>query len=301
MALVGLIIALVISFGTFGCSLYGLHRFWLKPHHSDIPVWTAKSSRSASIKKSDPEDYKSVKSLRELIKVYIPLILDLDSGYWIKNVGLEGYTYLYFQKTLIKLLVVIGIASCLVIIPSKIFIGGESKVLKSTVSITIEAYEEELHYFGELRSIFDVLLLYFVSLYSIYVMFGVKDHVKSHILEYNITKSEWHNYERLKARSVHVRGVFVEDRSGEALHHEISSFLDMSIGGRIVSMLVVPDFINMVDLENSRKRVENAHKLYLANEPAVRRMCFPKKFRNSEYYERKLRSIDDKVSFYCHR
>ena len=42
--------------------------------------------------------------------------------------------------------------------------------------------------------------------------------------------------------------------------------------------------------------------LYIANEPAVRRIFFPKKYRDQGYYDKKLRSIDDKVdsarSFY---
>lgn len=294
MDLLSIIFAIIVSIGTFIACLYGLHVLWLKPHQSEIPVESNQYFHDSHHKKMSPDELIRVKSLSELLEVYIPLILKLDPRYWIHNIGLDGYTYLYFQRELIKMFLVFGIVSFIVMIPVSIYFAGV-KLTKSVDEEISAADSEYTKYYQELHAIIITIMAYFFSLYAIYSMFGTREHIKSQLIEQSLTKSKRHDYETLKSRSVHVRGVFAEDRKGEMLCSGVRNFLDMSGGGHIVSTIIVPDFVRIIELEGDRKRVDNAYKLLLANEPAVRRMFFPKKFRQESYYERKLNSIDDKV------
>jgi len=288
-----IIFAIVIAFGTFVGSLFALHYFWLKPHFSEIPVNEDMPSSSLRNRIRN-EEVKTVKNLKDMLQTYLPLIINLDTKYWVKNIGLDGYVYLYFQKQIIKMLILFLIVYCLVVIPVSIYYG-KIHVPQDPTEFTLETSNAKIKYHQELRSILDCFLVYFISLYSIYVMFKIKAHVKSILYQQNNSKSDREEFARMKARSVHVSGAFPEDRRGELLISEINSFLDASLGGRIVSSIIIHDFIKVVELENKRKSVDNAHKLYIANEPAVRRVCFPSKYRQEEYYKKKLRQIDDQI------
>lgn len=297
MDLLSVIFAIIVSFGTFGASLYALDRFWLKVHHCVVPLDKQKTDRELHSKREGDEETRTVKTLHEMLETYLPLIIDLDSEYWIKQIGVDGYTYLYFQKQLIKILVIFGILSCLVLIPVTIWYGGID-ILQHENDLTWQTHKAEIRYYQELRSIIDCLLVCFLTFYIIYTMFEIKKHIRKLISEQKKSRSAQSSIEKLKARSVHVRGVFPEDRRGEVLCNEVRDFLEVKAQGRpgkIVASIIVHDFVRIVELENDRKRVDNAHKLLTANEPAVRRIFFPKKYRQQDYYEKKLKAIDDKV------
>lgn len=298
MDLLSIIFAIIASIGTFVACLYGLHRLWLQPHQSEIPVETGHYFTDSPRKKMSPDELIRVKSLSELLEVYIPLILKLDSRYWIHNIGLDGYTYLYFQRELIKMLLVFGIVSFIIMIPVSIWFAGVK--LPTSVDEPIpESDSDYTKYYEELYAIIITIMSYFFSLYAIYTLFEIRDHIKSQLIEQNFATTKRHDYDALKARSVHIRGLFPEDRKGEMLCSGVEKFLEASGGGKIVGTIVVPDFVRIIELEGDRKRVDNAYKLLLANEPAVRRIFFPKKYRQEAYYEKKLNSIEDKVMPDC--
>jgi hypothetical protein len=300
MELLSIIFTALLSFGTFGASLFGLHHIWLKPHTADIPAESTATHRRLMRQKSlNEDDYIKVRTLSEMLKVYLPLIMKLEPKYWIHNVGLDGYAYLYYQKELIKTLIMFGIVSVVMLWPVSIWfesMQSESQAGAQTGDLTIESYRNNTEYNMELRSIIDCLLLYFFCLYTIYSMFRIKNHLREELAFQKKKRMQNSEYEVLRARSVHIKGVFPEDRKGETLCEKIGKFLEENgEGGKIMACIVVPDFVEIVGLENYRKRVDDAQKLLVANEPAVRRMFFPKKYRDESYYEKKLKRIDEKV------
>ncbi len=290
-------IAIIVSFGTFFGALLALHSLWLKPHSSEIPTSEDNEIPHSPRRRIRGEDIKQIKSLREMLKTYLPLIKSLESKYWINNIGLDGYAYLYFQRQLIKLLLIFMAVYLLLFIPLSIYYSN-IQVPQDPADFTLETRNEKIKYYQELRSIIDCLMVYFISLYSIYTIYTIKVHIKDLLTEQKRSSKTRINFEKMKSQSVHVTGIFPEDRTGEILHAQINDFLDEANGGRILSSIILHDFIKVVELENERKRINDAHKLYIANEPAVRRMCFPSKYRREEYYTTKLKSIDEKVFYY---
>jgi hypothetical protein len=282
------IIFTVLTTGlVFAISLYGFDRIWLKQHHGDIP-----STEDSSITTSIRNGNQQVKSFRELIKVFGPILWEFDTKYWIKNIGLDGYSYLYFQREMLKMFILFGISSSAVLIPFKIWSSIKLSNLSSEHGDDIDT----VYYINEMSSILNCLLVYFFSIYCIFTMFKIKRHVRGQLVLKHHNKTEHNEWEKLNAQSVHVRGMFPEDRRAELLMAEIEAFLEYKGGGRVLSLKVIPDFVEIVDLENERREVDDAHKLYTANEPAVRRMCFPSKYRNEEYYEKRIKDIDDEVN-----
>ncbi len=288
--------ALVISVTVFSLALYLLDLIWLKPGHCQIPLENPQLESNPSIRSSlrGNED-KQVKGLSEMLKLYMPLIRSLDSKYWIQHIGLDGYTYLYFQRQLLTLLSIVG-GVVAVVVPTFNILFSKTRQPEdlSDPTVRLNVYND----YYQLRSLVDCSLLYLFSIGAIVTVFRIKWHIKDQLVAIKNDKSAQEELPKLKSRSVHVRGMFPEDRRGDLLKSEIRRIIDTMDGdGRIVATIVVPDFTKMIELENARKRIDNAQKLYDAKEPAVRRMCFPEKFRHADYYEKRRRAIDENVIF----
>ena len=72
------------------------------------------------------------------------------------------------------------------------------------------------------------------------------------------------DYEWLKARTLHVRGLLPKDRRGDMLKNELNIMLN-PIGGRVLDVIVVPDFQRLFDLEIEKKDLDDLHILVQAH------------------------------------
>ena len=72
------------------------------------------------------------------------------------------------------------------------------------------------------------------------------------------------DYEWLKARTLHVRGLIAKDRRGELLRNELNVMLQPT-QGRVLDVVVVPDFQRLFDLETEKKELEDLHHLVSAH------------------------------------
>lgn len=68
------------------------------------------------------------------------------------------------------------------------------------------------------------------------------------------------DYEWLKARTLHVRGLLPKDRRGDMLKNELNLILREN-GGKVLDVVVIPDFQSLFDLEVEKKELEDLHML----------------------------------------
>ncbi len=72
------------------------------------------------------------------------------------------------------------------------------------------------------------------------------------------------DYEWLKARTLHVRGLLPKDRRGDMLRNELDLILREK-GGKVLDVVVIPDFQGLFDLEIEKKELEDLHILVSAH------------------------------------
>src|SRR5258708_5411252 len=107
MELFSIIFTILTCMGVFALALLGLHYVWLKQHNSDVP-----KPNSGDLLNPRDQNISKLKSFRDLINIYLPILWEFDVNYWLKNVGLDGYTYLYFQREMLKMFILFGFSSC---------------------------------------------------------------------------------------------------------------------------------------------------------------------------------------------
>jgi hypothetical protein len=260
-------------------ALVGFNYIWVKQHFIDIPL------EASEIDNKNQNTVVQIKSFRELVHYFWPRWREFDTRYWVANVGLDSYAFLYVQREFLKMFLVFGILAWCLFVPLREWI----------LTVQFEQLEKMMVYNAAEASAFvDCSIIYFFSIYCVFNIFKMKRHiVNQRIIQTSQSKNQ--ELEALKARSLHIQGLYPEDRKGELVRSEIDQYLEYTGGGRMLSLSILYDFTDIITLENERKRFDNIQKLYLANEPAMRRACFPKKYRDQQYFESELEKIDNKI------
>ena len=84
------------------------------------------------------------------------------------------------------------------------------------------------------------LTVFFTGL-TFYTVFDLREEAKDLYKEANKEKCRVKDYEWLKARTLHVRGLLPKDRRGDMLKNELNIMLQ-PIQGKVLEVNVIPDF-----------------------------------------------------------
>ena len=96
---VTIIFTIIISLLAICLAMSLFNYIWVKSNFVEIPIDIQDSDeRSKRIQKT-----LTMKSLSELISTFLPIWRDLDPKYCISNVGLDAYSYIYYQREILKM------------------------------------------------------------------------------------------------------------------------------------------------------------------------------------------------------
>lgn len=108
------------------------------------------------------------------------------------------------------------------------------------------------------------LLAVIFSILTFHIVFDLREEARNLYKETTQEKNKVKDNEWLRARTLHVRGLLPKDRRGDMLKNELNMMLK-SINGRVLDVVVIPDFQNLFDLEVEKKDLEELHVLTNAN------------------------------------
>ena len=90
------------------------------------------------------------------------------------------------------------------------------------------------------------------------------------------------DHEWLKVRTIHVKGIPPEDRSGNHLKMVLERVLGQT-GGQVLAVIVVPDFVRQLDIEGKIQDLKDLQMLIKAKEVSgepYTNCCIPRKYTN---------------------
>jgi hypothetical protein len=76
---------------------------------------------------------------------------------------------------------------------------------------------------------------------TFYTVFDLREEARELYKETQKEKCKVKDYEWLKARTLHVRGLLPKDRRGDMLKNEMNLMLE-PIQGKVLDVVVIPDF-----------------------------------------------------------
>jgi hypothetical protein len=110
---------------------------------------------------------------------------------------------------------------------------------------------------------------------AFHTVFEMREEARNLYRETQRDKCRVKDDEWLKARTLHVRGLLSKDRRGDLLRNELNLMLE-PVKGKVLDVLVVPDYQRLFDLETEKKELEDLHHLLSAHGApgCFTRMCF---------------------------
>ena len=103
------------------------------------------------------------------------------------------------------------------------------------------------------------------------------------------------NTEWLKARTLHVSGIPVEDRTGIGLVRFLEQLLsESSIGGKVLAIQIVPPFADIFNIEVKIRDLKDLNMLMI-NEDSKSYFCIPNKYKNLASFEQTLEAYEEEL------
>lgn len=84
-------------------------------------------------------------------------------------------------------------------------------------------------------------LMVFFTVISFYTIFELREEARNLYKENEKEKCKLKDFEWLKARTLHVRGLLAKDRRGDMLKNEINLILEET-GGKVLDIVAIPDY-----------------------------------------------------------
>ena len=182
--------------------------------------------------------------------MFTSIVWKLEMEYWVSHCGNDAYLYLLFQRRFGKLTIYLTVISIL-------------------TSVAINSLKEEEVHNGGLTAFFDRAILdnkemtdyrswYHVGMVFIITSFTIraiqttrKDARESYRMQHE-EASRNVDHEWLKARTLHIKGIPAEDRTGNGLKNVLDDFL-RDKDGKVVAIQIVPPFSKIFDIETKIK------------------------------------------------
>jgi hypothetical protein len=139
-----------------------------------------------------------------------------------------------------------------------------------------------------------VSMCIFITVAALKTVFGLKNQGRKLYKKYSRSGLLKHDFEWLKSRTIHVRGLLKNDVNGVLLENVLNEHLQ-NTESKILGIIIVPDYKKLVELEEKRKDYEDLSHLLGVKAPTCMRLLIREKHRNEEHYQLKLEEIEKKM------
>ena len=229
----------------------------------------------------------STSSFKVFWEFYMKIMTAFNPEYLTLNWGIDAYIYMLFQRKMMKLMLFYAVLSLIFAIPINIMTSrsGEEWFEKMTLN------NKEL---DTLSCWVHAFLMIIFTIATIYTFYELKLEARKVYAEMQLKRSQLKDYEWLKTRTVHVRGLAPNDRKGQVLIKKLNKELEL-IGGKVLTIINIPDFHTILELENNKFDVEDLLKIPPSKEPFIKKWMISKKFRTKQYYQKQITELENQI------
>lgn len=232
--------------------------------------------------------YTSKRPLKVLI-AYCRLIWSLDPNYWVSNVGLDGYSYLYYLRCMMGLNVVLLFIALALNIPL-LLTNSEDGTIVYVNTLNNSTLAEEF------VRVFHVFL---VSVVILYVIVSIRNHINMMYFKFYYKQNKNKNVGFLQLRTVMIQGLDPSDIMGKQLKKRLTAVLNAGEDTdsiEILGMAVVPNYKELMALEIDKRNIKDTIKLDLPNRVWINKFWqWPLKSLSFDVLENKLKKIKNKT------
>eukprot|EP00347_Sterkiella_histriomuscorum_P002304 403368673 len=278
-------------FGSIFVFSYILWRIiWFRNYGVEIPI-----DRNFNIQAINQRKlFYKTKTYHIFVNFISNIIKKLDMDYWITHTGTDGYLYLLFQRRFLKLLLYFSAISILISIPINITSGVGDQTYEDWFERTTLNNKELSNFKGWIH----VILVLIFTLLTIRAVQKTRRDARIAYQFYHREMSKNHDHEWLNARTVHVKGIPPEDRSGNILRASLERVIAPT-GGQVLGVILLPDFVNQLVIEGKIKDIKDLQMLIDASgegKDQYFNCCIPQRYKDPQAFQRKLDKLEQKLN-----
>lgn len=269
--------------------VYITFQIWIKKYGCEIPIENSIPHKNVKKHYGRNALFFCTRSFQILFETFANIIKKFDPHYWIHYCGMDSYVYLYFQRTLIKALILISLITLVVSIPINLFYENERNSSWFVRANLHSNYNNEFSAWMQvtLITIFSIILFGFLT--------QVKKNLKSEFLREFMEKSSKQNTEWLKMRTVHIVGIPQKDRKGTLITSMLNQFL-RKYNGSVLEVVIIPDIHNQFYYEMKKEQLKDIAKLISSNQINVVSKCLlPSSLQNTSSFKMKCEKLEKKI------
>ena len=150
-----------------------------------------------------------------LYEFFHKMVSKFDRNYWATQCGQDAYLYLLFQRRLIRLALIMAVASMIVSLSVNLFGSSDQQEWFERSSLNNKALTPISSWAHSGLALLFTILTFFT-------VFDLREEARELYKENQKEKCKVKDYEWLKARTLHIRGLLPKDRRGDMLKNELN-------------------------------------------------------------------------------
>ena len=208
----------------------------VSPYHSLIPCVLAEIpiDKNFNIQEINKKKlYARTKTFSIFWTMFTGIVWKLEAEYWVSHCGNDAYLYLLFQRKFGKLALLLTFISII----TSIGINSlkQEEVEKGGLSAFFDRAILDNKEMTDYRSWYHVIMVLIITSMTIRVIKRTRDEAKESYTMQHKQMSRRIDHEWLKARTLHIKGIPAEDRTGSGLKTILDNFLKDK-DGKVVAM-----------------------------------------------------------------
>lgn len=132
------------------------------------------------------------------------------------------------------------------------------------------------------------------SIATIVTFYNMKVEARTMYAKMQLERSRVKDFEWLKTRTVHVRGLAPHDRKGDSLVRKLNKELRY-INGQVLGIINIPNFQRLFDLETKKFDIQDLLRIPEDKEPFAKKCLIAKKYRTKTYYSKQINEIENDI------
>lgn len=274
---------ILTNVGTIFVGVYLWYKIWIKKYGIEIPMEQINSEKTVS--------YLSSKNFKIIIKDLYNKLRIFNKDYIIHAVGYEGYMFLYFQRKILMLLIIIFLISIVLSLIKLIDVDTQLSFFKLILQIFVN--KTTITNFTEIIQVISIILYTFI--HCRFIM-QIKRNASFIYFERFDKLSRKKDADWLRCRTLHISGLAPKERMTESLIFKLNMFLEKKNAGRVIDVNFIPNYRTLLNAEKQKTELE--HYKNLVNENNINcfsKLLLPKYYLSNEELDKNINKIENEI------
>ena len=248
----------------------------------------------------DEIEYLHSKEFSVVVKEIFRRLFNFDKKCIIETCGIEAYLYLLFQKKMLKVItLMIGITISFSMVSTYY---NHSIITLTNKNSLLQVILLNNLYLNDFSTILHLISLFIFTYLHLNFLTELKRECQKVYLDRIINMSQTKEINWLKSRTLLISGLPKNERNSKILNkvvkylkRKLDLYLEKNEIGKVVDIVIIPDFSNIIDYEIEKFELIDFKKVINHCNNNLNFPCFPKIYNSEESLNSEIERLENKI------